>query len=79
MALKAKISKSDFDKLPEALQEHYVSKDGAYVLEADGLVAREALEAERAARATAAREFQELKDKIGDLDPEEARTALAKV
>lgn len=79
MALKAKISKDDHAKLADALKEHYVERDGAFVLEAEGLVASTALEGERAARAKAARDFQELKDKIGDLDPEAARKALKQV
>ena len=33
MALPKRIKKADFDKLPEALQEHYTEKNGAYVLD----------------------------------------------
>lgn len=79
MALKAKISKDDHAKLPDALKEHYVERDGSFVLETDGLVDRSALDKERADRAAATRQFQELKDKIGDLDPVKAREALAMV
>lgn len=38
MALKPKISKADLDALPEGLRAAYVERDGAYVLDAEGLV-----------------------------------------
>jgi hypothetical protein len=79
MALKAKLTKDEHAGLPEAVRALYTEKDGAFILEVEGLVDGKALESERSARAKAAREFQELKDKIGDLDPEKAREALRQV
>lgn len=79
MALKAKLSKDEHAGLPDAIKELYAASGDAFVLEVEGLVGRDALEAERKARANAARDFQQLKDKIGDLDPAAAREALAKV
>ena len=62
MALKAKLTKDEHAGLPEAVRALYTEKDGAFILEVEGLVDGKALESERSARAKAAREFQELKD-----------------
>lgn len=79
MALKAQVSKDEHAGLPDAIKALYVERNGAFILEVDGLVDRSALEKERDERAKASRAFQELKDKIGDLDPAAARAALARV
>lgn len=86
MALKAILTKADFDALPELLQQQYGSTDGeTYVLDADieshpkvgGL--RTTLEKMKAAKKDGDAEFKKLRDQIGDLDPEQARAALARV
>jgi len=83
MALKSKLTKDEHAKLPDALKEHYVERDGAFVLDADGLEdagsLRSALEKERKERAAAQRQHRELLDKIGDMDPEQARAAVKKL
>jgi hypothetical protein len=37
MALKAVLTKAEHDALPDPLKEHYVAKDDAFILEADGV------------------------------------------
>jgi hypothetical protein len=87
MALRAVISKSDLEKLPEVLREHYAATNDAdrFVLDADvdehpkvgGL--RNAVKTEREAARNAQAQFNQLKDQIGDLDFEQARNAVATV
>lgn len=87
MALKAKLSKDAWSKLPEVLQAEYAEKDGSYFLSVtavDGLSledansptgARTALQKERDLRKAA-------EDKVkafGDLDPEAAAAAVTKL
>jgi hypothetical protein len=39
MALKAVLTKNDYDALPEAVRGHYVEKDGKFVVQVEGVVA----------------------------------------
>lgn len=85
MALKAILSKTDYDALADPLKEHYAADGDAYVLDADidshpklaGL--KSALAKERQAKKDGDAEFRKLRDQIGDLDPEQARAALQRV
>lgn len=85
MALKAILTKTDYDALPEILREQYGADGDTYVLDADidahpklaGL--KSALAKERQAKKDGDAEFRKLRDQIGDLDPEQARAALARV
>lgn len=85
MALKAVLTKAEFDALPEAIRAHYAEADGKFVLDTDvdshpkvgGL--RSALDKERDDRKKADKAFNDLKTKIGDMDPDQARDALKKI
>jgi hypothetical protein len=86
MKLKVVISKADFDGLDEARKALYVASGDKYVLEADGFdehpaVAnlKKALDAERTTASSAQREYNKLKAQIGDMDPDAARAAMAKM
>lgn len=76
MALKHQLTKDEHAALPEVLREHYAESNGVFSLQADGLVTRASLDAEREARKQASQQFNELKDKLGDLDPVKAREAM---
>ncbi len=45
MALKATVSKAEYDALPEAVRKEYAEKDGSFALAVDGLVAKTELDA----------------------------------
>lgn len=85
MALKAVLTKSEFEALHESVREHYAAEGEGYILDADidahpkvgGL--KSALDKERKAKAAADKEYKTLKDTIGDLDPEAARAAMLRV
>lgn len=81
MALKAILE--TLDGVPEALHEFYVQKDGKYVLDAEGVEdvkgLKSALQREKAERKKRADELASLKEALGDIEPEKAREALAKV
>lgn len=87
MALRSKLNKADFEKLPDVLREHYTATaDGdLFVLDADvddhpkvgGL--RKAVTAEREAARSAQKLFDQLKEQMGDLDLDQARSAVATV
>lgn len=79
-------SKAEFDALPEPLRVLYKEEAGQFYLDADGLEdhtfargLKGALDGERGEKTKTARELQALKDKLGDLDPDEAREALKKI
>lgn len=85
MPLKAVLSPSEFESIGDPLREYYVKEGDAYVLDADidahpkvgGL--KSALAKERQAKKDGDAEFRKLREQIGDLDPEQARAALARV
>lgn len=83
MALKVKLTKAEFESLAATLKEFYVERDGAYVLDAEGMedtgTLRSTLEKERKAAKDANRLANELKDKIGDMDVDVAKAAVAKL
>lgn len=80
--LKSKLTKAEYDALPEARRELYVEKDGTFVLDADiedvgGL--KSALEKERTTRGTLEKTLSDLRKQLGDADPAKAREALARL
>lgn len=80
--LKTKITKAEFEALPEATRELYIEQNGTFVLDADfedvsGL--KSALDKERTTRGTLEKTLSELKKQLGDTDPAKAREALAKL
>lgn len=84
--MKAILKKEEYDALDEALKKLYKADGDRFVLQVEGLSEhpdtqslRSALQTERTTRETREREMRELKDKIGDLDPEEARKAQARL
>jgi hypothetical protein len=84
MALKAVLaSRADVDALSEGLRSAYVERDGRWVLDAEGLdpdgKQRGALERERTEATKLRRQLAELTNKLGDLDPEQAREALTQL
>src|SRR5688572_8010074 len=86
MALKAVITADEHTKLDEAMRLLYKADGDKFVLNIEGTDQhpdvrnlRGALDGERTSRATKEREIAELKAKLGDLDPEEARKAIARV
>ena len=76
MALKKKISKADYEKLPEALRAEYVEKDGAFVLDLDdeesGALLR-AKDREKELRKAAEAEAKELREKLAGFEDGDAR------
>jgi hypothetical protein len=86
MALKAVLPKTEYEGLDSTLKAFYKAEGDSFVLDLDGVDShpsarslKNALDTERNNRTKAARELQELKDKLGDLDPDEAKKALAKI
>lgn len=83
MALKALLAEDDFKALDAALQGFYrKSDDGkSYVLDAEGVEdvrgLKSALDKMKAERKALDAKLKEVSDKFGDLDPEQARAALA--
>ena len=87
MGLKATLTKSEFDALPadSQLRGFYVEENGTYVLDADieghprtaGMKATMLKERDKATAAD--KEIKRLKDQMGDLDPEKAKAALARI
>lgn len=76
MALKGTLAKEEFASLPDPVRDLYVEKNGAYILEVEGLVDAKALDSERGLSAKAKRELQQLREKLGDLDVDAAREAI---
>lgn len=77
MALKRKISKEAFEKLPEALQGEYVEKDGEYVLDIDGDedtgALKRAKDREAQLRRDAEKELKEIRSRLEELEGDDAR------
>lgn len=86
MALKAILTKTDYDALPDLLKEQYGAADNdTYVLDADieahprAGALKNALEKERKSAKTIDAEYKALKEQLGDLDPVKARDAHTKL
>jgi hypothetical protein len=83
MALKALLSKEEYDALPEASRQYYVEKDGKFLLDAEGVEdvsgLKNALTAVRDELKTAKKQLQETIDKFKDIDPEKAKEAQKKL
>ena len=83
MALKAIVTKEEFDKLDEVVKKFYVEKDGKYLLDAEGVEdvggLKSALEKERASVRKLKSDLQATVDKYKDIDPEKAREAEKKL
>lgn len=81
MALKAFYAAQT--EIPEPLREHYVEKDGKWVLDTEGgedvSGLKGALGKEREARASLERTLADLKKQLGDADPAKAREAVKKL
>lgn len=81
MALKSKLTKAEFDALPDALKEHYKESNGSYLLDSDDAAelrrAKEAAAEEaNAAKAEAARLRKEKED--ADEEARKAREEAAR-
>lgn len=83
MALKAKITKEEFDALPEPHREFYKAAGDGHVLDVEGVDDRAelkaAIEKERRAATEAKKQTADLIAKYRDLDPDKAREALTKL
>lgn len=86
MAIKATLTADEHGKLDAALKALYTQQGDLFVLDAEGIDThpaarglRTALDAERNNSAKAARELKELKDKLGDLSPEDAVAARKRI
>jgi len=78
MALKKKITKADYDKLKEGVQENYIEDgDGGYKLDLEGEQDNEALkrakDRETQLRKDAEKKAKELEDKLADIEGDDAR------
>jgi hypothetical protein len=71
MALKFRYTKKD--EVPGELAGHYVERDGAWVLDADGVADRAKLEEFRANNISLANELSAFKQRFDGIDPEEVR------
>jgi len=83
MALKAKITADDYGTLPDGAKTFYKQAGEGYVLDAEGVEdvsgLKGALEKERESRRQAEKAAKDLAAKFGDMDPEDAKKALAKL
>lgn len=85
MSLKSVLSKAEYDALADPLKALYVADGDKFVLDAEieshpkALNLKTALDKERTDKETANKQFRALRDKIGDMDPEEARKALGEI
>jgi hypothetical protein len=78
--LKAKLTKAEFDALPEALREYYtVNEAGEYILDAEGVEDVTGLKSALEKEKTRAKELKEQFEKFKDIDPDKAREALSKL
>jgi hypothetical protein len=86
MAIKAVVTAEEHAALADALKTLYRQEGNVFVLDAEGIDThpatrslKTALEGERTGRTEAARQLKELQEKLGTMDPEEAKAALAKI
>jgi len=79
MALKRKVTKDEFDKLPADIKAEYIEKDGAYVLDLAGeggddtAALRRAKDREVQARKDAEQRARDAEEKLSKLDESDAR------
>jgi hypothetical protein len=71
MALKFKVKSKD--EIPAGLEAHYVERDGAWVLDADGAADRSKLDEFRANNITLSNQLAEQKKRFEGIDPDEVR------
>jgi hypothetical protein len=71
MALKFKCKSKD--EIPAGLEVHYVERDGAWVLDAEGAADKAKVEEFRATNVTLMKERDELKKRFEGIDPDEVR------
>lgn len=71
MALKFKVKSKD--EVPAGLEAHYVERDGAWVLDAEGAADKARLDEFRASNVTLLKERDELRKRFEGIDPDEVR------
>jgi hypothetical protein len=71
MGLKFKIKSKD--EVPAGLEAHYVERDGAWVLDAEGVADKSKLDEFRATNVALMKERDELKQRFEGIDPDEVR------
>ena len=71
MALKFKLKSKD--EIPAGLETHYVERDGAWVLDADGAAEKSKLDEFRATNVTLMKERDDLRKRFEGIDPDEVR------
>ncbi len=80
MALKAKLTKDEFEKLSDPLKEHYKASGDDYVLDAEGVEdvsgLKSALQKTKEDRDSLKKQLAAEAEKFKDIDPERAREAL---
>lgn len=86
MALKATLTAAEHGALDATLKTFYKADGDRFILDADGVddlpsvrVLKSTIDKEREAARKAGIEAAQLRDKLGDLDPEEAKKALARL
>jgi hypothetical protein len=72
MALKFKCKSKD--EIPAGLEAHYVERDGAWVLDADGAADKSKLDEFRTTNVALMKERDDLKKRFDGIDPEAVRT-----
>lgn len=72
MALKFKIKSRE--EVPAELQSLYVERDGAFVLDAEGVVEKSKLDEFRAGNVALRKELEDFKTRFDGIDPEEVRS-----
>ena len=71
MALKFKCKSKD--EIPAGLEAHYVERDGAWVLDAEGAADKAKVEEFRTSNVALMKERDELKKRFEGIDPDEVR------
>jgi len=86
MGIKAVVTAEEHAALADALKPLYRQEGAVFVIDADGIDShpatkslKSALESERTGRSEITRQLNELKEKLGDMNPDEARDALKKI
>ena len=65
------------DEIPAELQSHYIERDGAWTLDADGVVEKSKLEEFRATNVAVMKERDDLQKRFEGIDPDEVRQLAA--
>ena len=71
MALKFKVKSKD--EIPAGLETHYVERDGAWVLDADGAAEKSKLDEFRSTNVALMKERDDLKNRFDGINPDEVR------